>query len=186
MAVSAAHKMTADEFFALPDELPHPQLIDGALVVNSPAARHQRIILRLAYEFMRHAETHPGSGEAGIEIDTPIDERNVFKPDLWWVPEERRLADDVNRFPEVPSLVAEVRSPSTWRYDIGAKFRHYEAAGVLELWLVDSVEDTVLVHRRSAPDVTNFDIRIELHVGDELTSPLVDGLAIDLRTLFAR
>ena len=51
----------------------------------------------------------------------------------------------------LPDLAIEIRSPSTWRYDIGAKKSVYEREGLPELWLVDGDANVVLVFRRSAP-----------------------------------
>lgn len=184
LAASASPKMTATEFFALPEELPHAQLIDGELVVNSPAYKHQRIVVELIGLFRLHAEGHLGSGDLGIEIDTPLDEHNVYRPDLWWVPDHRRLGDADSRFTTPPELVVEVRSPSTWRHDVGTKLRTYEAGGVREVWLVDTVADTVLVHRRRGPDAAHFDDRLELTVADTLSTPLIEGWEIDLGRLF--
>ncbi|HXH55792.1 Uma2 family endonuclease [Iamia sp.] len=187
MALAAsAPKMTAEEFFALPGELPHPQLIDGELVVSTPTAGHQRLVAELIGLFHVHRQSHPGCGELGIEIDTVLDEVNVYAPDLWWVPDGRRLADDQSRFGSPPPLVVEVRSPSTWRYDIGSKLRHYEAAGVAEVWLVDTAADVVLVFRRRTSDATTFDVALELTTADTLATPLIDGWTIDLGELFIR
>ena len=186
LAVPSPPKMTADEFFALPGELPHVQLIDGELVVNSPAARHQRIILWLSHIFLRHAETNPGLGELGMKIDTPLNTFNVYKPDLWWVPESQRLAGTDNRFTTPPPLVVEVRSPSTWRYDVGTKLRTYEASGVAEVWLIDTENDVVVVHRRSSADAARFDVELTLTATDTLTTPLIPGWTVDLNALFSR
>jgi Uma2 family endonuclease len=76
-----------------------------------------------------------------------------------------------------------VRSPSTWRYDIGAKKAAYERHGLHELWLVDTAADAVLVFRRS-PESPTFDISLELTADDELASPLLPGFALSPRTLF--
>lgn len=186
MALTAPHppEMTADEFFALPEELPHTQLINGVLVMNSPAAMHQRIIVDLIQSFGRHLDVHRDAGVLGIELDTPLDDRNVYKPDLWWVPSERRPADDVNRFPTPPELVVEVRSPSTWRYDVGTKLRMYEAHGVAEVWLVDTAASVVLVYRHRSATSAHFDVELELTVDDLLSTPLVEGWEIDLAALF--
>lgn len=37
-----------------------------------------------------------------------------------------------------PQLAVEVRSESTWRFDVGPKKRVYEEAGLGEQWLVDT------------------------------------------------
>jgi len=180
-------KMTADEFFALGDELPPvTQLIDGALVMSTPSLRHQRVVAWLIYRFMSFAEARPGVGEMCIEVSTVIDEHNVYAPDVWWMPEERRLAGDERRLLTPPPLVAEVRSPSTWRYDVGTKLRHYEAAGVSEVWLIDTDAAVVLVFRRSSPEAASFDLSLELTTADDLSTPLIPGWSVGLAELFAR
>ncbi len=85
----------------------------------------------------------------------------------------------------MPDLAAEVRSPSTWRHDIGAKKSGYERQGLRELWLVDTAADEVLVFRRSAPGAPVFDMALELDVRDALTSPLLPGFSLALAELFA-
>lgn len=184
LAPSTPRKMTADEFFALPEELPHPQLIDGELVLNRPAYAHQRIVVELIGLFRLYAEAHPGVGELGIEISTLIDEHNVYVPDLWWVPAGH---DDVHHhgpFEGPPPLVVEVRSPSTWRHDLGTKLRRYEAHGAAEVWLVDTEGRQVLVRRRSSPASASFDVAFEVGLGELLATPMIPGWAIDLTALF--
>lgn len=51
----------------------------------------------------------------------------------------------------IPDIAAEIRSPSTWRHDIGPKKAHYEQYGLPEPWLVDTAADEVIVYRRSTP-----------------------------------
>ncbi len=84
-----------------------------------------------------------------------------------------------------PDLAVEVRSPSTWQRDIGAKKRKYEDAGLPELWLVDTSSDTVLVFRRT-PGSALFDVAMELGVGQSLSTPLMPGLTVQVGALFAR
>ncbi len=80
----------------------------------------------------------------------------------------------------------EVRSPSTWRYDVGAKKATYERLGLAELWLVDTAADEVLVFRRSSPATTAFDVALELGAGESLTTPLFPGFTLELAELFDR
>jgi Uma2 family endonuclease len=84
----------------------------------------------------------------------------------------------------VPDLAVEVRSESTWRYDIGVKKARYESAGVAELWLVDTRAPSVLVFRRSAPQAPAFDVALELERRAALASPVLPGLTLDLTRLF--
>lgn len=179
-------RLTAEEYFALPPTDKRTQLIDGEIVVTEPGLRHQRItgeIYRLVANWLAD---NPGHGEAGMPVDVHLDDRNVFAPDVWWVPEEARPARDATRIVGPPALAVEVRSPSTWRYDLGAKKTTYERLGLSELWLVDTASDTVLVYPRSSPGAPEFDVALELAAGESLTTPLLPGFELDLAELFDR
>lgn len=186
MAVTAhrQQRITVDEFFALPGEQRHSQLIDGEIVVNQPSMRHQDLILWLATELELYRRANPHVGKVGLEADVPIGEDNVYVPDLWWS-SPSRLPGPL-RFEAMPDLAVEVRSPSTWRFDVGTKRRGYEAAGLGELWLVDTERDTVVVHRRSHADIAEFDVTFEVAEGDALTTPLLPGFTLDVAELFDR
>ena len=187
MAETAHRRLTADEFVALPGDLPNAELIDGDVVVDSPNTRHQRLADWILYQFMSFTDSHPDSGEGGSALMTRIDDDNVFLPDVWWTTADHVLArDSRGHVDRPPDLVVEVRSPTTWRYDVHVKKARYEAAGVTELWLVDTVADTVLVFRRSSPGSPTFDAGLEAGVGDTLTTPVIPGFALDLARLFDR
>lgn len=171
-------RMTADEFLALPPEEHRKELIDGVVVVSEPVLRHQRIAGELFRQLANWTVDHPGTGEAGFGCDVVLDDLNVYVPDVWWVNEEHRLARESARFEGPPDLVAEVRSPSTWRYDIGKKRDSYLHAGLKELWLLDTAADIVIVFRGEEA--------LELGAGDRLTTPQLPGLAVDVAALFDR
>ena len=181
-----ARRITAEEYFALPPDDRFTQLIDGEIVVNSPAMRHQLLTGFLYHRLLLWTEAAPGRGVACIPVDVVLDEANVFAPDVWWVSEEHRPARDALRLDGPPDLAVEVRSPSTWRYDVGAKKATYERQGLAELWLIDTVAEVALVHRRSSPDGPSFDVALKLGAGDHLTSPLLPGFSAALQELFDR
>ena len=179
-------RLTADEYFALPPTEQRTQLINGEIVVTEATLRHQRITLEIARLLMNWLAANPGHGEAGIPVDVHLDDFNVFAPDVWWVPDDEKPARDAKRIVGPPALAVEVRSPSTWRYDLGAKKRIYERLGLAELWLVDTAADVVLVYRRSSPEAAEFDVELELAVDESLTTPLLPGFSLDLAALFDR
>ncbi|MGI8730138.1 MAG: Uma2 family endonuclease [Solirubrobacteraceae bacterium] len=80
----------------------------------------------------------------------------------------------------------EIRSPSTWRYDVGTKKSVYEREGLPELWLVDGEGRVVLVFRRSSPRAPTFDIELELDAAALLQSPQLPDFALALGELFER
>jgi Uma2 family endonuclease len=185
-AMSVAQRMTAEEFIAMPvPERGRPwNLIDGEIVMNDPSARHgagQETIL-FALNVWTRAE--PGRGRAYFPADIQLDGRNVFVPDVLWYREERRLDLDSPPPYPMPDLAVEVRSPSTWRYDIGAKKAGYESHRLPELWLVDTAAHAVLAYRRSKPASPTFDIALEIECAGELTSPLLPGFALSVSEVF--
>jgi Uma2 family endonuclease len=186
-AVTATAQMTATEFLALPydERTRYRQLIDGELVMNDPTWRHngaQVAILTAVRNWTREAR---GRGRVGLPLDVRIDERSVYKPDVVWYSEGRVPSrDDPAPYP-VPDLAVEVRSPSTWRFDIGRKKDNYERHGVAELWLVDTAADVVFVFRRSHPRAPHFDVSLDYGSDQALTSRLLPGFELAVGEVFA-
>ena len=179
-------RLTAEEYFALPPTEQRTQLINGEVVVTEASLRHQRITGEIARLLMNWLLANPGHGEAGIPVDVHLDDFNVFAPDVWWVPEDVRPGRDAKRIVGPPALAVEVRSPSTWRYDVHTTKSTYERLGLAELWLVDTAADVVLVYRRSGPEAPGFDVDLEVAAGETLTTPLLPGFSLDLAELFDR
>jgi Uma2 family endonuclease len=183
-AMPATQRMTAEEFLALPysKERRYRQLIEGELVVDAPRPLHQWVAGELIYVLMHWCRSGAGRGTVWHALGVQLDERNVFQPDVLWYSENAGPDVHSSSPAPVPQLAIEVRSPSTWRYDIGAKKAAYEREGLTELWLVDTDAKVVLVFRRSAPGVATFDVALE--IDDTLTSPQLDGFELPLVELF--
>jgi len=185
MATQIRQRMTAEAYLAL-EERHFTQLIDGEVVVNEPTWRHQLITQRIVFALTEWTRAAPGRGAAFIPINVRMDERNVYGPDVSWLSEAQLLPErDALYLEGPPSIAAEVRSPSTWRYDVGTKKSNYERRGCPELWLVDGAADVVLVFRRSAPQGPGFDVALELTSADTLTSLQLPGFELVLDGLFA-
>ena len=186
-AMPAVARMTAQEYLARPYDPAERglELIGGRLVdMHDPRLPHELVCGEISHALEVWRRALPGRGLAMRSIDILIGRHDVYGPDVLWYREDRApRRDDARPYP-VPDLAIEVRSPSTWRYDIGAKKSGYERAGLPELWLVDTAADVVLVFRRSKPDASAFDESLELERGDRLTSPLLPGFALHLDALF--
>jgi len=181
-----AQTMTAEEFIDLPvPEHGRPwNLVEGEVVVNQPTYLHMTTQLELVVALRRWTDAQAGRGTVCLPIDVKLDDRNVFAPDVLWYAEGRAPARRAEPPAPMPDLTAEVRSPSTWRYDVGAKKSGYERKGLRELWLVDTAAEAILVYRRSAREAPRFDVALELGRGDALNSPLLPGFALELAQLF--
>ena len=183
-AMAVAQRMTAQEYLAEPDETVRSELVDGEVIVHGPSYLHQHVIIELLVALRIWVDAGTGRGVVSLPLDVQIDERNVFSPDLLWYADGRSpMLRDERPYP-VPGIAVEVRSPSTWRYYIGAKKAAYERNGLPELWLVDPTTSDVFVFRRSSPRSACFDVALELGRADALGSPQLPGFALALGALF--
>ena len=185
--VPATQRLTADEYLALPatEDGWKLELVDGEVVMNDPGALHGHVQTNVLVALVNWTRAAPSRGHAVVPRDVAIDEHNVFSPDvLWYAP--GRVPDPNSPPPySLPDLAVEIRSPSTWRYDVGAKKAGYERRGLPELWLVDTVARTVLVFRRSSPRAPSFDVAIEIDDGQTVVSPQLPSFGLEVSEMFA-
>jgi Uma2 family endonuclease len=183
--VALRTKLDVDQYLSLTAEGDRTQLVDGELVVNEPKPPHARAQLQIVRALDDWTRSDSGHGYAQLPIDVVVDRHNVFAPDVVWVADAARV-DDERGLEGLPDLAVEIRSPSTWRYDIGAKRFRYEQHGLPELWLVDLASRSVIVCRRSSPEAQAFDVTLELGEAETLTSPQLPGFAPPVADVFAR
>lgn len=169
--------MDADSFLSGDESWPPTELIGGRIVVDCASALHQEVLIRILLALRGWTEGPAGHGHVAIPLDVRISDHDVLTPDVLWYADASRVAwKGAQLIP--PDLVVEVRSPSTWSYDTGPKLGLYEGAGVQELWLVDTVATSVLVHRRTRAGASGFDEHLEIGADGTLTSPRFPGLAV--------
>jgi len=181
--MAVAQRMTVSEYLEVDHER-WSNLVDGEVVVNQPRALHQRVMVDLIFALTVWCRGGPGRGEATAPLDVELDAHNCFAPDVLWYRAGREPGRSLVRPQPLPDIAAEIRSPSTWRHDIGAKKTHYERHGLPELWLLDTAADEIIVFRRSTQQATTFDVSSELARRDALTSPLLPGFTLALDELF--
>ena len=159
------------------------QLIDGEVVMNDPTHLHQHSVAEILYALMAYTKADPNRGEPGLGGNWRFGPSTSLIPDVWWLRRDRvkLLGTLLHEIP--PNIAIEVRSPSTWHYDTGAKLRYYEVAGVDEVWLVDTVSRSIIVQRRMQPGNPSFNDSFEVGEG-VLTSPLLPGFELDIAGIF--
>jgi Uma2 family endonuclease len=141
--VAPGDRMTVAEFFAVAPEDRKAELIDGVLVMPTPAStsheRLQRFLLTVLHIFVscRRLGEVLGSRTA---VDLGI-EYQVYEPDILFVAAERTYLIQEQGVMGVPDLVVEILSPSTQALDRSVKRHTYAQAGVRELWLVDPEDE---------------------------------------------
>jgi len=150
LAPSQPPKMTYEEFLAWADEDTLAEWVNGEVVMASPASRqHQEISGFLHIILSAHVEIH----RLGTVLLPPFQmrlARSGREPDLLFVAREHldRLKDT---FLDGPAdLVVEILSPESAGRDRGVKFYEYEAAGILEYWLIDPSRETAEFYQLDA------------------------------------
>jgi Uma2 family endonuclease len=130
-----------------------------------------------------YLEAHPIGRVFHAPYDVVFSNFDVVDPDLLYVSNERAV-DVITplHVRGVPDLVVEIASPGTRKRDETIKRRLYERMGVSEYWIVDPETDVVRIYRRTTG---RFERAIELsrEAGDEVTTPLLPGLALSLTRL---
>jgi len=174
--------MTAEEYFDVSVEGDRMQLVDGVMVLNEPTPQHQLVCTRLLIALSNWANEAPERGLALMPLDVQMTEHDVYGPDILWFRHGRAKESVTELAGQIPDLVAEVRSPSTWHRDIGVKRDLYARHGVRELWLVDGMAASVIACRLHAAELG---ILGELGPGEALESPLLPGFTLELEALFA-
>lgn len=134
MATQLKQRMDVDDFAAMSEGDPRPmELIDGEVVVMNHARwAHARLQSVLMGEFLAWERQAPGRAQAAAPTAVELTEHDHYGPD---VVVARAVAplDERGYLAEAPLICVEIRSLSTWRYDIGRKKSVYEAEGVAEV-----------------------------------------------------
>ena len=142
MAVMATgNLLTRGDLDALPDDGLRHELIDGTFVMTpAPGVAHQRFVFALARSLHSAAQ----STELDVLI-APLDVvlgPHVVQPDIVVAPREQYTEKDL---PGPPSLIVEIRIPSTAVFDEVIKRDLYQEAGVSSYWLIDPVVPSIRV-----------------------------------------
>jgi len=186
ISVSTRRAASYDDILALPENVVG-ELIDGELVVSPrPASPHARAASVLGAELLRPFDRGRGGPGGWMILDEPELHvvGQVLVPDLaGWRRERMPAMPDVPYFELGPDWLCEVLSPSTARIDRARKMRHYAAAGVGHIWLIDPATTTLEVYRLDGATwrlITTFE-------GDALVrAEPFDAVELELGALWTR
>ena len=131
------------------------ELFKGKIFEMSPAPnlKHQRVSLLVTRYLDRFFENQ----KCGLFV-APFDVRlinftkstadntvfTVVQPDLCVICDQSKL--DKRGCIGSPDLVVEILSPGNSKKELGIKFNLYEENGVLEYWIVNPLEESVLIY----------------------------------------
>jgi len=131
-------RLSEDDFMELAPDKPKAELIDGAMIMSSPATvlheTQQLFLLKVLGFFVEVKEL---GIVLGPNAPIRIAPEQVFSPDVMFIAAEHKSIVTEKEVRGTPDFVAEFLSASTARYDRGRKREVYEQAGLRELWLID-------------------------------------------------
>jgi Uma2 family endonuclease len=181
MADQVQTKMTAAEFFKLPETNTPEELIDGELIVSpSPVPKHQKGIGK-TYLLLSALQKIIG-GEAYLSpIDVFLDDENIPQPDVLWIAPDGKCKVGDKYLIGAPDLIVEVLSPGTEKRDRGTKFLLYEKFGVREYWLIQPVEEYVEIFVLENGVFKRLGL---FEPGQMFVSPVLSGQMIEVKALF--
>ena len=179
-------RLTYDDFLLFPDDGKRHELIDGVhYVTPSPRLRHQDLVGRLFLEIALCLREHPAAGRVfGSPVDVVMSFHDIVVPDLVFIAGDQTGIMTEANIQGAPALVVEVLSKRTRKRDVQIKRRLFEQVGVREYWLVDPELDTVQVLRLSPEGRLVRVEELTAEDGGTLSTPLLPGCGIDVRTLF--
>jgi Uma2 family endonuclease len=168
-------RLTYDDFLLFPDDGKRHELIDGVhYVTPSPRLRHQDLVGRLHLAIATYLVEHPSAGRVFLApLDVVLSHYDVVEPDLLFIAGDQAGIMTEKNIQGAPALV-----------DAQIKRRLFEQVGVREYWLVDPELDTVQVFRHTAEGRLARVEELTAEDGGTLTTPLLPGCGIDIRTLF--
>lgn len=146
---------TVKDLLAIPEEVRHHELIDGDIVEKEAASgRHGgaqgRLFRSLGPFDRRPGGRGPGGWIFATEVDVFFDPHNTFRPDVsGWRRERLAELPAIAPIEIVPDWICEVLSTNK-RNDLIKKKRVYHHHRVPHYWLLDPIEETLLVYRWSA------------------------------------
>lgn len=150
---------TVAERDRLPDDGNKYEVVYGELFVTpSPSVRHQVIADALGESLRPFVREHGLGIVFTLDTDVIEGEQNVVVPDVAVYPFTRENHPGAWSAAPRPILVAEIRSPTTWRRDIGRKRDLYVALGIADYWIVDADARAVTVVRPGHSDEVVRDV----------------------------
>ena len=175
------YDVTEEMFDELVDEDTKAELIDGVMIVHSPASMEHDDssgFLRGLMSFF--AEARSIGKVLGPDSLIHLAPGRKCAPDVFFIRQERVPMPLPKEFEGVPDLVVEVLSPSNRRYDLRDKRLIYREAGVGEVWFIDAALRQIILDRRQVESYTE-----DIVTAGRVSSAVLPGFWIDASWLWA-
>jgi Uma2 family endonuclease len=183
---TARLKLTYEDYAQIPDDGRRHEIIDGAHHVSpSPGADHQDLLGNLHLVLAPFVRKHQLGRLYLAPFDVVLSPHDIVQPDILFILAARLAILTKANVQGAPDLVIEILSPSTRRLDETLKRDRYDQLGVQEYWIFDPRHKSVRIFRRGQDAGFAALSELTAAAGQILTTPLLPGLEIELRWIFA-
>jgi Uma2 family endonuclease len=136
--VAVVTRMTANEFLDLAPDDRKAELIDGEMVMASPASTPHEELFRFLSTILDLFVREKALGRVlGSRTAMRLSQSEVFEPDIVFVSKARESIIQRTYIDGPADLVIEILSRSTAHFDRGHKLVQCALTGVGEYWLLD-------------------------------------------------
>jgi len=136
-------RMSFEEFCDLIDEDQKAHLIDGVMIMESPASNTHEELFGFLHFILRGYVSRKKLGNIlGSRSLIRFSDYTGFEPDLLFVSNSRRHIIKEQHVDGAPDAIIEIVSPSSRHLDHVEKKNYYAEFGVKEYWLIDPYRQT--------------------------------------------
>ena len=172
-------KLTYEDYAKIPDDGMRHEIIDGEHIVNpAPVPDHQEVSGNL-YFALRVLKQEDRAKVYYAPIDVHLSLFDLVQPDLIAIATKSKKHIGAKKIEGPPELAVEILSPGTKRLDKGRKRELYEREGVLEYWIVDPIERTLVQH-----NLVDGKYQAKTHTSGTVASTAFPGFELDLDAIW--
>jgi len=174
--------VTEEEYDRLTDEDIKAELLDGVLIIHSPAStRHESLFGFLFFLMYGYVEARGLGRVLGSRQTLHLAYCRKFEPDILFIKSENlgRLGETQLEGPA--DMVVEIVSESTRDYDLREKREVYREAGIPEVWFIDEERRRIEADRK-----TDKGYRNEVITSGRVESEEISGFFIEAEWLWEK
>lgn len=173
MALANPKIHTEEDYNNLPETV-RAELIDGQLYyMSAPGRMHQRILGAIYNKIYNYINTKSGSCEvypAPFAVKLFNDRDDIVEPDISVICDSEKLTE--RGCTGAPDWIVEIISPGNPCHDYVRKLNLYLDAGVREYWIVNPLNQTILVYCLEESgfkmDAYTFQDKIKVNIYEDL------------------
>ena len=171
---------TESDYYNLPEGI-RAELIDGKIYNQAAPSRiHQKLLGELYTVINTYIKTRNGFCQvypAPFAVKLLADQDTIVEPDISVICDHSKLTD--RGCSGAPDWIVEIVSPSSTGHDYIHKLQLYAEAGVREYWIVDPMEQRIVVYHleQEAFDVNFYTFQ------DQVKAGIYEDFWIDFREI---